>query len=217
MNWQRCLILAVFVAAVPIVQAALASSGEQARIVRASKGANVLAQIRPSDTAIRVLSGQSEPLFVLPPQGTTLVQWLTDFSQSVWRIRISHKQGRLNEAGDFLETDVTATVLETLKESPNYAVPASGTIEFTWMGGEMISNGVKIDAVVPWLRQPEVGHTYLAFGKVIEKPEVGWLWEETPSGYVTTLNGRPPELQLLHGSSVPETVQAVRAAALKKR
>jgi hypothetical protein len=75
--------------------------------------------------------------------------------------RVERRRAKLTPAGDWVQTDVTATIIETFKapEDPRFRPKASFT--FTEEGGEFQVGGVKIKAIVPYARQLESGRIYL--------------------------------------------------------
>jgi len=157
------------------------------------------------------------PMVVLPPPETSLVDWLTSAAKGVWLIQVSRDSGRISAEGDFVDSDVSGKVLEAFKEPTGVSFPVGTELTFSVSGGTVASNGVQIQGVVPWIRHPQVGRTYLLFADLnpdtneLVVPAAG-LYEESANGFTTTLTQASAALISLNGS-VPETIRSVRAAA----
>jgi hypothetical protein len=216
----RTVIGCALVLAVAIGGHVALSQNAQERSIMASKGASVVAQIRPSDVAVKIVSSRAMPLDVLPPPGVSLARWITQFSPEVWLVQISLITGALNDAGDFVDSEVTAKVLTILKDTGAYPVAPGGEIRFKIEGGEIRVGNVPVRAVVPWRKQPEMGRQYIVFAAVNQDDQTlrvdGLsMFEAMPNGFVSMKTGGPGVMQPLDGSPA-ETLQTIRAAAAGK-
>jgi hypothetical protein len=192
------------------------------RTIRQNKGAAIAAQFRPGDKTLRVVATRPMPLVVEPPPGTPMEDWLTKMTEGSWLVRIASANGRLSDDGDFVETDVTATILETFKAGVTELPSEVGEkLTFVLSGGETTVDGVRVQAIVPWTKQPQVGQTYVLFAdwdreaqRLIVGP-VG-LYEQTPAGFTTLLLKVSPARQKLNGST-EQTLRAIRMAGLHRQ
>jgi hypothetical protein len=162
------------------------------------------------------------PLLIEPPAGKPFVNWMTEISDGTWLIRISEANGRLTDEGDFVETEVTATILETLKTRAGLGLPseASDKLTFVVPGGETTVGDVRIQGVIPWTKQPVAGQTYVLFAdwdrdaqKLIVGPSS--LYEQTSAGFAALLLQGPPTRKKLDGST-EQTIRTIRIAGLQR-
>jgi hypothetical protein len=71
--------------------------------------------VRPDDKSIVLIDMSDGPLTVMPPDDVRLTKWFFDAVHGLVLARVDRRQGRLTRAGDWVQSDVTASVIEVFK------------------------------------------------------------------------------------------------------
>lgn len=142
-------------------------------------GGPLLQHLRPEDSTLEVVPISSGPEPILPPEGMDYTEWWTRTSDFVAIIRVEDRKSRLTEDQTFLATDVQASVLEVLKDSPGRAPKLGSKFTFVESGGEFTVGrqriiGKKIGGV-----PLETGVEYHVFGYFIN----GAVYLDSPWTY----------------------------------
>lgn len=117
-------------------------------------------EVRPGDKSIVVIDTNLPPLTMTLPDDVSLTKLFFEAADGIVLARVNRRQGRVSPAGDWVQSDITATVIEVFK-APTAAIRANSRLTFVEEGGEAQISGVKITAIVPWVRPLELGQTYL--------------------------------------------------------
>lgn len=81
-----------------------------------ARGANILAQLRPSDRVVQVIRRIiANP--IPPPPGMTDVEWHTRSADAVIVVRVLEVAGELTPTSDWIESAVVVSVLQILKDT----------------------------------------------------------------------------------------------------
>lgn len=131
------------------------------RQIRMIPGTHLREALRPEDKSLVVIYPGDPPLEVTVPQDVSLTKWLFEVADGVVRARVDRRQGRLTSIGDWVQSTVTATVIEVFKAPRGANLRANSTFTFIEEGGEVRIDGVRIAAILPWARGFEISQTYL--------------------------------------------------------
>ena len=157
-------------------------------------GTHLRDAVRPEDKAIVVIDTTDPPLTVSLPDDVNLIKSSFDGTDGMVLARVERRRGRLTSAGDWVQSDITARVIEVFKAPRSANLRPNSTLAFVEEGGEVQISGARITAIVPWFRPLETGQTYLV-GLGVD-PESGrilvWPGYELKNGRFNDLS-RPPD------------------------
>ena len=93
-------------------------------------GTHLRDMVRPDDKSIVLIDGSDGPLTITPSDDVSRTQWLFELADGVVLARVDRRRGRLTPAGDWVQSDVTATVLEVFKAPKGANARPNSTIAF---------------------------------------------------------------------------------------
>lgn len=143
-------------------------AAQEPRRVRTS-GAPLVELVKPNESTLIVESRRSPPLEVLPPAGTSALDWMFQISEVVLVVSVDDTRSQITASEDWITSTVQASVIEVLKAPGRLSLKASDQVSFEEDGGEAVVGGVLITAVVPWAKHVATGTRYLLFAGVNKK------------------------------------------------
>jgi hypothetical protein len=155
------------------------------RQVKRVAGKHVRESIRPGDKSVQLIDASDDPLLVQPAPDMSLTKWLFGGVDGVVLAKVDRRQGKLTTAGDWVQSDVSATIVEVFKAPKGTNWAPSQRIAFEEEGGEIQVNGVRVNAVVPRARGVKAGQTYLMLlvvdpdgGRIVVGPDTMYELKE---------------------------------------
>jgi len=127
------------------------------------KGADILSRVPLGTRAVRLVQHGSTPLRVAPPDGMPEWEFRTRNAAAVALIQVASRVGASTPTRDWVDSTVSALVLEVLKSDGAGELAANQTITWTEPGGEVVLAGVHVVAEKRWAVPLRVGATYYAF------------------------------------------------------
>jgi hypothetical protein len=180
------------------------------------RGRDLATVLEPGDKSVRVVRSVFPPITGPEPNPAREVEALTTMAEAVAQVRVIQKDGAFTADRDWIDSRVTVTVTDLLKESASVPLQTGSRLSFSERGGSLTLQGTLITAIVPWEIPTAIGSDYLVFLESV----VGEVW--TTLGPVFTfeiVNGRANRLSRVHppvgiGEAPYEVVRShVRAAA----
>lgn len=135
----------------------------QERSIRRVGGAPLASLLRDSDRVLTVVAQSEFGLEVPPPEGTTLAEWKTLFSDVVAVVDVTERTSKVSDEGDWITSTVTATLVDVLKQPQKTALHAGERVSFPQSGGEIQLDGKIVRAVFSHSQPLLPGHRYLLF------------------------------------------------------
>jgi hypothetical protein len=118
----------------------------------------------PTVHTLAVVGGLAQPFASNPVADAEVeLEAFVRTSRLIARIRIVKKSPVLKPDRSWIDSNVDAVVLETIKSSDEPAVVAGQTMSFLEMGGELPVEGQRVVAFLRWARPTRVDHEYLVF------------------------------------------------------
>jgi len=218
--------VAVCLAVVPAIMGVLAmfaeSGSNQVRSVRYARGRPIASLIKPDDTELVIVSSSSPPLIVTAPPGTSEIEWETHNADVVLQLRVDNVEPTLTDSGDWIETKVSAVVVDILKSTPKRSFSAGERVGFMADGGEIkmiapsTNRPITVKAEVPWSMPFQPGVDYLAFGwipedeKLVISPHAAY--ELTSDGHLRSLLRHRPADEV-NGAPASQILEQIRLAS----
>lgn len=175
-------------------------------------------RIDPKATAVTIVQKGPEGFRVEAPDGMDFEEFMTRLHEAAALVTIVRKEGHLTPEADWINSNVTAQVLDVLKPDLRGSIAQNGQMTFVETGGDMQIGITRVSAILEWAEPLQVGATYLVFmhktrdGSLavntasslrIEKDHVDGLTEYTKSQ--------------VNGKSSAAVIEAVRASRLSPR
>jgi hypothetical protein len=205
---MRTLIIFVVVAAsVAIGLGDLRAQGPEFRQTRRTAGQRLTDLVRPGDQPVVVVDTSDRPLYVLPPPETSMLEWKTQLADAIVVVEVKNKQSYLSQAGDWIQSEITAEVLQVLKV-PREGLAVGRRVSLWEAVGALLVNGTRVSAVVPSDRPMRVGARYLMFSGV--RPDTREISLDPFSTYELTGNGQ--FLRLRDIGSLDDNIEQTVAA-----
>lgn len=169
---KQLLLAACLTGAVLLLNSDLASrsyffrGAESVRHISFDEGTPLARRLRASDEVVYVDSGQRFAPLQLPQVSTSdYLRKLVQRSGFVWIVRLDSIVGRLTPQGDWIESDVTGTILETLKSPSSPIAWGAPSIQFGDDGGTVSVDGrLIVGQPRKWVRPLVLGASYVVFG-----------------------------------------------------
>jgi hypothetical protein len=130
------------------------------------RGVPLEKRVRPNAGRVTLDADQSPPLEVLPPAGVSAAEWSAQNAHLVAIVSVQDLQPELTADHDWIQTRVSATILELLKDSTK-SFGVGSVLEFDVDGGELALNGTTVTAQKSWARPIGRGN-YLLFASLTE-------------------------------------------------
>ena len=124
-------------------------------------GKHLRESIRAGEKSIQLIDTSDGPLLVEPPPDMSLTKWWFGIVDGVVLAEVDKRKSKLTTAGDWVQSNVMATIVEVFKAPKGTNWAPSAKLAFEEEGGEVEVNGVKVNAVVPRTRAVKAGQTYL--------------------------------------------------------
>lgn len=126
-------------------------------------GVDVASRIRGDDSSVEIVPGSAPPLYDAPGDRTP-IEANTSESDAVAVIRVTAKRGVLTPGRDWINSHISADVVNVIKNTASQSLSVGSRIEFTDpAGGALMVGTVRVSARVEGAGQFEPGETYLVF------------------------------------------------------
>lgn len=134
------------------------------RKAHVERGKSLLSQVRETDTVVEFERVVNSSLGGLP-EGVTPLEAMTKGSVVVAVVQLTGTRGRLTPSQDWIESDVSALVLQALKSDATAKDAQAASISFKADGGEIKVNNRIIRARNSSSKRLAVGQRYLIFAE----------------------------------------------------
>lgn len=219
MNFSRERVIVSMATSLAAVAVAAAFAGGQPvntdhRILKASRGKSIPAQLNGNEKIVTVSSSVAPPLMVSPPADRDPLVWLSGVVDAVLVVEVVERKGAFTAEQDWVQTRVTAKIVEVLKRSDKKRFNVTESLTFVEEGGTVALGKAEIRAVVPWADPVAVGSQYLAFvnltddGSLVVGSES--FYKRTPAGFEALLDN-PPVFLDRFGPSPEAVIHKMRA------
>jgi hypothetical protein len=207
-------LVTAIVAAVSIIQSDHAPA--QVRKIPRSEARRVVDLIQPNERSLVIVDTSDPPLTVGPPAETSLLQWASEIADAILLIEVVDKQSNVTVDERWIDSLVTALVLDVFKLPSHLSLSSGLSVSFGEWGGAMVINGTEVNAVVPNVRQIDIGRRYLVFvgvngSKLLLSPTL--TYELTDDGLLSQLGtrrNRPVGIDNIERRSVDEVAARIR-------
>jgi len=162
MNLRSIVILWALLATT--VAGALPAQDQVVRTAKVHQGTPIAQLVgeRP-ESVIEIAYERTPPLLVLPPEGTSRIEWKTQLFTDVMVVDVVGTRSRIDDGGTWVVTDVSARVVEVLKTSGRRSLLAGDEVEFLSQGGQVEVGSKVVRGVVEWALPFAEGRQYLLF------------------------------------------------------
>ena len=137
----------------------------QVRRVKASN-TPIIALIEPGEDALVIESREPGPLEVMPPDGTSKVEWMFHRSPAIFVLVVDDVRPQLTPDEDWITSQAAGSVLEVIKAPDWWGMTVGDRILFEDNGGQIQVAGATVTAVVSWARPVKPLKRYLVFASV---------------------------------------------------
>ncbi len=150
--------------------------GQASSVVPYRKGADVTARISNGIQELTLIQKGASPLRASPPEGMSSWEFLTRNSDAVAIISVNRKAGALTQDRDWVESVISANVVESLKLDKGGLTQTGNDISLYESGGDVQVGRTRITARRSWAVPFQVGTQYLAFLSIGKNGE----WQAGP-------------------------------------
>ncbi len=139
-----------------------AAGSSEARIVEWD-GKDLRTRLQPNDSIVEVVRIVGPSLMAFPEDPAEELLAHTRRADAVVVLRPTAVVGKLTDRADWVNSTVTADVVEILKDSPKHPLRVGSSIQVTHRGGEVTVEGKRIRAKSKGDTFPEPGQDYVYF------------------------------------------------------
>jgi hypothetical protein len=126
-------------------------------------GKDLRKRLEASDSRVDVVRSVSPPLMSFPEDPAEELSVHVRRADAIVVLRPTAIVGRLTEAADWVDSTVTADIVDILKQPPKHPLRVGSSIQVNHRGGELTVDGRHIRAVDKGEALPEQGQDYLYF------------------------------------------------------
>jgi hypothetical protein len=194
--------------------ATIAAQSDERLLMR--RGVPLEKRVRPNAGRVTLDTDQSPPLEVLPPIGVSAAEWSAQNAHLVAIVNVQDLQPELTPDHDWIQTKVSAFIVELLKDSTK-SFGTGSVLDFELDGGEVALNGTIVTAQKSWARPIGRGR-YLLFANVTESGQLlvseDGLFQINDDHTLTRLRRHEaPQIKQMEQAGVQTATDNIRRAA----